>query len=632
MAVYPLDNSAISFNELRQSLINFVQSKPDASRWRDFYTGGEGTILIELIAGLGFYEALKIIFSKEETYLQYVNTLASAKAVALNYTYSAFRGKNRRYTLRFTPNRPASIPAFSIIGYQGDYDLVTTKDVLLNEGTPVEVEVIVGTFMTSTLEATSANLEIFRFTDDLVSEDYRLYLNDVQMPTTSLASKALEDNYLVQSNSVGGVNVTYLNTQVDFEHKYQTGDQLRLDYIQYQNIEYSTELSVDYADEVEVLTTTNPEYPETIQSIQVKAPIMYETQQLVRAREDYTKNLKQLKAKFTDAQSRDLSPAYVEVTYAQNDRTLLTDEEREDVLQQLSKSRTFGVPMAYLNEPKYSRIKLDVNLRIRTAQTALELEPVVEAAMDPYEYVFGKLIDFTDIKTELQTNSAIRIATITNTEDEFRRSDYYQLGDVISLPKVVGTESTLYRVVDFVFDTDSTEPSWNPELYSYTEDKDVIWQAVPETGHPEPWQAGSVLLYDTCIPATNYVRGIMYRVVKGKSVSSPTAEPEWKTTINEITEDHEIIWQSIPYIATADSYKLNHWYNVGEIANSSTGTATFQVIGIRRRSGNVEPEWSGEQVIYNNMVLAKENTELSQLELGWGTYCTIETNITVSEQ
>ena len=124
----------------------------------------------------------------------------------------------------------------------------------------------------------------------------------------------------------------------------------------------------------------------------------------------------------------------------------------------------------------------------------------------------------------------------------------------------------------------------------------------------------------------------MYRAIKGKSVSSGLTEPEWKLTIGELTEDTELIWQTIPYIATAKTYQLNHWYNVGDVANAATGTATFQVIGIRRRSGNIEPEWSGDSVIYNNMVFSKENTDLSQISLGWGTYCTIQPRITIEEQ
>jgi hypothetical protein len=97
MTTYPISNSSISFNQIKQDIITFVSSKPDASRWTDFFAGSEGTLLTELIAGFGFYEAIKIIFANEENCLLYTNSLLSARAIASNYSYSAYRGKNRKH-------------------------------------------------------------------------------------------------------------------------------------------------------------------------------------------------------------------------------------------------------------------------------------------------------------------------------------------------------------------------------------------------------------------------------------------------------------------------------------------------------------------------------------------------------
>lgn len=636
MSTYPIEATSLSFNDIKQNLRDFVEAKPDANRWRDFYTGGEGTILIELIAGYGFYTALKIIFSREETYLQYVNTLLSARAIALNLAYSAFRGTNRRYTIKFTPNTTISIPAFTVIGYQGDYDFICLEDTVLNEGEETTVYGAVGTFNSLSLEAPSSALHVFRFNDDLISDDFKLYLNDNELPTTDINREALEDKYLVQSNAVGGVDVTYLNLNEDFEHKYQTGDILRLDYIKYQDIPYAEEINIDYADEVTIESTENTVVPETIESIQTKAPIMFETQQLIRSREDYVKNLLQLRAKFADTTGRDLSPAYMELSYSQQDGTLMTDEETEEVLNELTYKRMFGIPMPYINKPRFMTLNISVNLKLNSSNIALtEYDTLVADLMSDFEYIFSDdleeiKIDLAELERLAEKLDNVKRASVQNEMTEFKSLNYYQLGDIIYDPDY---SDVLYRVSGITYTTLATEPNWDYTLGNTTADGNVIWKAVPQSGYPDAWAAKSdVQLYDLCVPTNPTKAGIMFRVIQGKSVSSVSEEPEWNTTIGELTYDNQLIWQAVETVATAPEWDVNTWYNLGDVVNASDNT--YQVVGEMRRSSNHKPDFSEkpDEIIYQNMVLTKEVIEDEQIVLPWGTYCIIKPIVTASVQ
>lgn len=638
MSTYPIEITSLSFNDIKQNIIDFVQSKPDANRWRDFYTGGEGTILIELIAGYSFYTAIKILFAREETYLAYANTLLSARAMALNCAYSAFRGTNRRYKIKFVPKVTVSIPAFTVIGEQGDYDFICLEDTVLTEGEEVELYGAVGVFNSSTIEIPSADLHVFRFNDDLISNDYKLYLNDNEMPTTAINGEALKDMYLVQSNATGGVNVTYLNLQEGFTHKYQTGDKLRLDYIQYQNIPFSKEIKIDYADEVEVSVTENTVAPETIESIQSKAPIMYETQQLIRSREDYVKNFLDLRAKFADTTGRDLSAAYVELSYVQLDQMLLTTEEAQRVYNELTYKRMFGIPLPYINKPRFMTIPLDVDLRLSKSNIVLaEYNTIVAARMMDYEYKFSDMleevkIDLAENERLLEQEKNVKRAYVSIPKTEFRPSDYYQMGDVLFTPE---QEEIIYRVTNVTYATLSTEPKWNYDLGSYTQDGNVIWQAVPKSGHPEPWQPKEeIRLYDLRLPTEESIfNGIMFRAVSGKSVSGAAEEPEWNEDRGALTEDHELIWMSIEYVATASKWSPNTWYNLGDIIQS--GAHSYQVIGERRRAGTLPPEIIKEEpdeFVYEHMVFTKEVLDDEQIALPWGTYFIIKPKVAASVQ
>lgn len=649
MSKYPIEATSISFNEIKQNLMDFVQSKPDAIRWRDFYTGGEGTILIELIAGYGFYNTLKIIFSREETYLQYVNTLTSARAIALDKAYSAFRGTNRRYRVRFIPSVSVSIPAFTVIGYCGDYDFICLEDTKIEEGHETTIYGAVGTFKSLAIEAPSSDLQVFRFNDDNISDDYRLYLNDKILTTTSVNMNALEDNWLVQSNAVGGVNATYLNLAydpndenmanlygVEFTQGYQKGDILRLDYIQYQNIPYSTDIHIDYTDEVTVDSTENPIVPETIESIQVKAPIMYETQQLIRGREDYSKNFLQLRASFSDTTERDLSAAYVELSYSQYDRTLMTDSELAAVMKALTYKRMFGIPMPYINKPRFMEIDVDVNLKLNASSITLtNYTDIVANVFSKFEYKFSDeleeiRIDLAELERLLEKEENIKRANISAKISKFKEDSWYKLGDTFydeNFPKIC------YRVTNVCYQTHTDEPRWNYTKGSITPDGAIMWEAIPKSGEPGVWQAKeSIPLYTTKIPTNPLVDGIMFRAVQGKSTSSIIpADVEWNSKeIGDLTDDNMLIWQSVNPVTTADDWEPNTWYNLGDIKNVKGNS--YQVVGERRKSSMIQPDFTDEPdtLIYENMILTKEILTDEIIELPWGTYCIIKPNITMS--
>jgi hypothetical protein len=122
----------------------------------------------------------------------------------------------------------------------------------------------------------------------------------------------------------------------------------------------------------------------------------------------------------------------------------------------------------------------------------------------------------------------------------------------------------------------------------------------------------------------------MFRVVQGKSLSSAATEPEWNTTLGERTLDSELIWIAVEYVATAPKWDSNTWYDLGDIIKS--GENSYQVIGERRKAGITLPDFSSDpdEIIYENLVLTKEEVEEEQISLPWGTYCTISPTITAS--
>jgi hypothetical protein len=627
--IYPIANTSISFNQIKQDLTNFVLTKPDASRWADFYTGGEGTILIELIAGLGFYDAIKIIFSREEEYLFYANSLLSARACASNLTYSAYRGQNRRYTIKFTPTTSSIIPAFSVIGSQGAYSLITLKSIVLNSSVEIETEVVVGKLQTVELEAPASDLYVFRFNEDLVSEDYTLTLNGATVPTTARSADALNDKYLVQSNSVGGVNVMYFNLNKEFTHKYHTGDKLALTYVQYEDIPYLDKATTFYSASATITGTTLTQEPESISAIQVKAPMNYETQQLIRGRNDYQKNFSQLKSTFKTTNGRDISPAYVELTYVQENRELLNSTEEEIIMNELTYRRSFGIPMPYIAHPNYNKLAFSISLKSSNPVFLVEVQPKVDAILSKYEYAVATTVDFVVLEKELASIDSILTARISNTGEEFVSNSWYHLGEILKVP---ANTTEIYRVVGVYSTCASTEPAWNYTLGETTEDNKVTWLAVPKTGNPKSWvESAKVQQYDTMIPSNPTQTGIMFRAIRTSSLSSGSDEPSWNTELGSLTCDGEVIWQKVGSVITNSPWNPNTGYSKGDFINSVDGKHTFQAIEVRRFVGAVGPDLTDlpNEIYYAGLVLQKEDLSTEKITLGWNSYAEITSTVTV---
>jgi hypothetical protein len=259
-----MENTSLSYTSLLSNLSSYVTSMDDYTRWKDFFEGSEGQIILELIASKSSYEAYKILTSRQETYLQYCTKLASAKAIAQNYSYSAYRGTNRQLTLQIdNPTSTVVIPALTVVGSAGDYDFVTSEQVVLNKGTSAAVKGYIGNLNTEQLTATSSDLLTFRFSSTNISEIFQLYLNSTQVPTTSIMKEMLDDKYFVCSNGVDGVDILYLNTKSGFTNTYSSGNTLTLKFIEYVNASYSeSSLTFDYGDISSIASDIAPTDPE----------------------------------------------------------------------------------------------------------------------------------------------------------------------------------------------------------------------------------------------------------------------------------------------------------------------------------------------------------------------------------
>ena len=198
---------SISFENIRDDLMNYVAAKPDYDSWKDFYASGTGQTIIELAAALGAMYSYQFILGRREAYLQEAQNYSSLLGNAGTVGYSASRGNNVMGIATVIPTATMSISKWDIVGQYQEYDIVALEDAVFNNGVQSTLPVIIGDFMEQAIDVNTDKLTQFKFTASDTTDTVRLTLNDMQVPLSSQSKDALNDYYVGISNAYGSVDV-----------------------------------------------------------------------------------------------------------------------------------------------------------------------------------------------------------------------------------------------------------------------------------------------------------------------------------------------------------------------------------------------------------------------------------------
>lgn len=429
-----VDPKDVSFDAIATDFLEYVKSKPDYAKWKDFYESGSGVTITELMAGLATYLRFSMVANRRETYLHYAEHVSSSKAIAQTLGYSAFRGKNPHLRLTVNPTSTQVLKKMDIIGEHQGQDIVALADYTINLGQAVDVDVALGPLKTEDVSIESADLKVFRFTSPNVSDDILLTLNGDALPVSNLIPDLLDNYYVTLSNAMGAVDVMYLNNVAGAANTYNTGDVLQLRYVELSTlVQDHDELDFFYGDIQSVSTLDNFTEHEKVGAIKVNAPLHHETQLTVRSREDYPNLLLLNLPGAVDANSRDVSPAVVSITYVKDDLSLLTEQEKADVLVKLDKYRPFGIDMAGIEDPIQVDAVLDVTLTLKVPFESVgqnQIDTDVDAIMNSYESKLGASLDLEQIEHELEDLGYLKIARVEISNSVLAQlawNEYYQI-------------------------------------------------------------------------------------------------------------------------------------------------------------------------------------------------------------
>lgn len=573
MANFIINPESVSFAQIKRNLLTYIATLPSYQQYSKFYRSEGGDHIVSLIAGLATYDRYTGIASTRENYLGYTNNRVNAIGITSNTSYNAYRGRNVIIQLRVIPDRNMIIRKYETCGSINGVDISPLTTYTLLQNVPITIQCVVGDVITSTQVARDSNLAVFVFTDNRVSQDLKYLLNNEEVPICLDAKSMLNDEYYLQSNAFGGVSAHYLNYNIPGGsplYPYTTGDVFSLVYVKLQNIQFNftTDVLFDYGtldfSHVDSLVLAPYRSPESKESIQINAPISFETQKTIRGREDFAKFFKTLNSDFIDTSSIDVAlpviylgqkrviPAFTDITYVKKDLSLLLPSEVASLEEQINiteKARPHGIPPSEIRHPKGIALELQIRLTQKpltdNATYVADIQNIFNVYLDSKGFTqirSGKLqytISLKDLEYDLERLPYVLVARVNIVTKTWQPNHLYKRGDFL-VPTVAN--GFMYEVISDTFTynslantmdnvgvlSGSVEPTWDTLEDRYNFDSVPVWQS-----------SHSYSVGDIIQPTTVNNNSYICRTAGTTGLFEPT----FGTIVNEIFYDDTVSWQ-----------------------------------------------------------------------------------------
>ena len=598
MADFIISPYAISFTNIKNSLQSYIQNKSDVtSTWKDFYTAGAGQTVLELDAAVAAFYAFHFIIGRRESFLTVAQNYNSVVGGALDKGYNCSRGHNVHIRIQVVPTKTQSLSKWSIVGSYGEYDVVLLEDAILNKGIATTIDCVIGNSSVQSVPIKTTDLQQFVFTAANTTDDVRLILTDREVPFSTELKDAVNDNYIMLTNPYGSVDVFYLNNG---NYKYTVADTLNLQFIERNNITFGaiskSTLVIDVASQVDDIILIEDRLDvEDKEHIRIAAPIYHETNNVVRARKDYVKFLKENNALIIDANDKDLNPGLIALTYlkkydSEAGTSLLTAQEKQDYIKFMMSICPDGVAKAFIEDP----VRVVRSLAITLWQKSNEniqatIEDDIDNILDTYRDRLAPVLDLNQIEHDIEQLPGVKIARVDLGASEYENNKKYKLYDVVTVPKIlVGTEYQTWTMYcgKIQSKTGDTEPDWATagSIGDQIQDNNFIWENSNKytTSINASWNKdGTYELYSDI--------NVGYEVPPKQTLAT---QPLWGA---QLKKDGNVTWNKLKDFGTLLSTRQNNTkyvLNQQVIVEANNQLAVYNAVGVTHKTSSSKPNWN----------------------------------------
>lgn len=601
-----IDLQSLSITSAFNSIVSYFKSQENNSSWSSLSNSSEGSFLIRLLANVMSVISYRIVAQSRENYLSTAALPASNIGIAVNLGYSVPRGSNLKRLIRLIPDGNYTLPKLSVIGsYDSEYDILTLEEYALKEGEPINIQTVVGNLKEESFITGTSDIKIFTLFNSNISDDFILFKDNLEVPTTDILKEMLDNKYLVRTNPYSSVDIAFLNTleTANENYKYGNGTEITIRYVELADVPV-----IPYADSMftygtldDYRTIQGNRGMETVDSIKVTAPLYHEVQNLIRSKADYASALRINVPSVSEVNFLARTPVLTQITYLKDNYNLLTGtyipvgSSQDNIMNSeateistfeelLRDQNYFGTPLPDIVPPKREVAFLHIGIALKNKYKDIsdidyDIENILKNFYNTYLHVE---FNTYDLERQIENLSYVKYARVSFKEFERKKNTMYQLGYMIQ----DSDTGEYYRVADTCEMTGTTLDSqlgWASSITVGTDidtkavflDGSVVWKCFKRLSDMTPYKlkrrypnrAYSIgdFVYVDDVSLQDY----MFECIDVIKVSGSIAPDTSTVEVGEFVEDNEIIWVAIdrvsdPTVAERENSKI---YRIGQRAN-----------------------------------------------------------------
>lgn len=601
-----IDLQSLSITSAFNSIVNYFRSQENNSTWRDLTNGSEGSFLIRLLANVMSVISYRIVAQSRENYLSTAALPASNIGIAVNLGYSVPRGSNLKRLIKLIPNGNYTIPKLSVLGsYNSEYSILNLEEVALEEGKPINIETVVGNLREESFITGTSDIKIFTLFNSNISDDFMLFKDNIEVPTTDTLKGMLDNRYLVRTNPYSSVDIAFLNTieSADENLKYGNGTEITIRYVELANvpvIPYTSSM-FNYGTLDDYRTISGNRGMETVDSIKVTAPLYHEVQNLIRSKADYASALRLEIPSTTEVNFRALTPVLTQITYLKDKYSLLTGTyqpvgtSRENIenlratevgtfIELLRDQNYFGTPLPDITPPRREEAFLHISIALKNkykniSDINLDIDNILKNFYDTYLNVSFSTYD---LERQIENLSYVKYARVAYKVFDREKNSMYQLGYMTQDPNT----GDYYKVSNMTGEAgvlSDNELNWASSITVGTDidtnavflDGQIYLKCFKRLNDMTPFKlkkrypGRSYAIGDFLYVDTPLLKDYMFKCIDVFRQSGSTAPDVSTLEIGDFVEDRGIVWVAIDRISdpVVSEWQPSKNYRLGQRVN-----------------------------------------------------------------
>lgn len=439
-----VSNQLMSFESIKADLVNFVKTLDDYDvKWKDFYEGGAGTTLIQLISGVGAFLSYQAVMSRRESYLETAKLKSSVYGIANALSYPINRESAPVLKLTVSSSSTFTIDHEQSFGMYKKYPLSTISDKLVVSGSNV-INCVIGEW--KRFEVTSSLTKAFTFLviEDLVDNDHvELFINGSLVELTKYAEELNPGNVLIKTFQYG-VLLVFGDGSVG--KLLSTSDVVSFRYVQVQSVTGVrsvdvNDIKLNFTTTSIVAESTTPGYAEdSLDKISVIASGYYTAKRRLITLSDHVFVAKGFQGIISANAERDqFKCCTVYLSYLFDHLSDASPTEKAELLAYMEEFALLGVDII-LSDPTPIYVDVDMTIIAEITADVNEIRNLVQSKLQSMSNKLGETFHITSLLTETLPG-ARRIYLNYPISD--RTSNYNQYFKLRNVSVIVTTDNTV---------------------------------------------------------------------------------------------------------------------------------------------------------------------------------------------